>query len=134
LSLGRLTHENPEVMSMFQAVEPEHSADWLNMRNAASDALTTYREGVHRADRESERRPKGPEAGWLASEAGMERHNEALQSSTLPLIDPQTGKQYDNTVERPAHPLPRIEHDKQTDRERWAASPGDVLHMRPRST
>lgn len=117
LGLGRLVYENPEVMRLFDTVGPEHEAEWLNMRNAASDAVTTYKAAKDQSDVERGRRPLGPEAGWKASEEGMRRHNEAMQSSTLPLVDPQTGKQYDNTVPTPEHPLPRIEHTKQTDRE-----------------
>jgi len=103
VALGRLLHEQPHVLELFQT--GGESAHSKKMQAAAADALGHYKGLLDAKNAADGRAPAGPEAGWRATEEGLAQHNALRQGWTLPLADPETGEQYDNTVPHSGDPL-----------------------------
>jgi len=103
VALGKLLHEQPHVLELFQTGgESQHAK---KMQAAAADALGHYKGLLDKKNAAEGRAPAGADAGWHATEEGLARDNALRQGWTLPLNDPETGEQYDNTTPHSGDPV-----------------------------
>lgn len=97
VALGRILYHNPEVLDLFRS--PSGGVQHVErMQQAAHGALSEYKRRVDAIGGGMDVDPTDPVHGWKASPARVAQHNEHVQGLTLPLVDPETGEQYDNTV------------------------------------
>jgi len=120
VAVGKFATENPEVMGLFQAIGPDAHPDLVKARNAASMGVARYKRTRDLAQDHKELNPRAGDArvpapdDWRISKGQIDAKNDAVQSRTLPLVDPETGEQYDNTehYDDPlfprGHPLPPV--------------------------
>ena len=106
MALGRLLYDHPEALDLFRT--DSYSKHVMGMQDAARHALADYKSRVDANGGGMDVDPTDPVHGWKASPARVEQHNEHVQGLTLPLVDPETGQQYDNRIKPPssydAHP------------------------------